>query len=325
MITMSEIARLTGVSQPTVSRVLNGNASVNPEVAKKVLACAKEHNYQPNMIAKSLNGSNTHLLAAIVPDIANPFFADLIKIIEREAGKEGYSVLIFNSDYKAEKEQMYLGLLQQYRVDGLLVVPVHVTEEALKPFKQLMIPWIIMTNRAENADSVYISHRKSSHLVAEHMLEIQAEKFLFIGDKKDKKFIGFEEELRRKGIDTKSYLRVFWEQDRTKTLELMIEYIRETSGKIGIYAYNDMQAFVVMNALMRAGIAIPEKVALVGFDNTFIANSVVPGITSINQPLDKMGSFAVQRLIVQINQKKRLKMKHSEFAANLIIRASSKE
>lgn len=74
MITMSEIARLTGVSQPTVSRVLNGNTSVNPEVAKKVLDCAKAHNYQPNIMARSLRGNQTYLLAVMVPDLANPFF-----------------------------------------------------------------------------------------------------------------------------------------------------------------------------------------------------------------------------------------------------------
>lgn len=92
MITMAEIARLTGVSQPTVSRVLNGNKTVNPEIREKVLACAREHDFQPNVMAQSLVGSRTKLIGVIVTDIGNAFFADLVKYIEQEAGKAGYSI-----------------------------------------------------------------------------------------------------------------------------------------------------------------------------------------------------------------------------------------
>ena len=84
MITMTEIARLTGVSQPTVSRVLNGNTSVNPEVREKVLACAREHHFQPNAMARSLVGSGTKLIGVVLTDISNSFFADLEKYMEKQ-------------------------------------------------------------------------------------------------------------------------------------------------------------------------------------------------------------------------------------------------
>ena len=87
MITMTEIARLTGVSQPTVSRVLNGNTSVKPEVREKVLACAREHNFQPNAMARGLVGSGTKLIGVVLTDISNSFFADLEKYME-QAGFE---------------------------------------------------------------------------------------------------------------------------------------------------------------------------------------------------------------------------------------------
>ena len=78
MITMTEIARLTGVSQPTVSRVLNGNQAVNPKIRERVLACAREHDFQPNVMAQSLVGSKTHLIGVVLTDISNSFFADLV-------------------------------------------------------------------------------------------------------------------------------------------------------------------------------------------------------------------------------------------------------
>ena len=121
MITMAEIARLTGVSQPTVSRVLNGNKTVNPEIREKVLACAREHDFQPNVMAQSLVGSRTKLIGVIVTDIGNAFFADLVKYIEQEAGKAGYSIILFNTGYDAEHEKECLDVVRRYRVDGLVL------------------------------------------------------------------------------------------------------------------------------------------------------------------------------------------------------------
>ena len=89
MITMTEIARLTGVSQPTVSRVLNGNQAVNPEVRERVMACAKAHGYQPNVMAQSLAGSKTHLIGVIFTDISNAFFAELVRRIQVSLAEEG--------------------------------------------------------------------------------------------------------------------------------------------------------------------------------------------------------------------------------------------
>ena len=124
MITMTEIARLTGVSQPTVSRVLNGNTAVNPEIRERVLACAREHDFQPNVMAQSLVGSKTRLIGVIVTDISNSFFAELVKYIGEEARKDGYSLILFNSDYDLEKERECLDVVRRYRVDGLIMVPV---------------------------------------------------------------------------------------------------------------------------------------------------------------------------------------------------------
>ena len=115
MITMTEIARLAHVSQPTVSRVLNGKPNVAPEIRERVLACAREHDYQFNVLAKSLQGSRTQLLGVLVSDVSNSFFADLSKQIEAEARKYGYSMILFNSDYNVQREREYLTVARQYR------------------------------------------------------------------------------------------------------------------------------------------------------------------------------------------------------------------
>ena len=323
MITLSEIARLTGVSQPTVSRVLNGNTSVNPEVAKKVLDCAKAHNYQPNIMARSLRGNQTYLLAVMVPDLANPFFADLIRIIESEAGNSGYSILIFNTDGNPEKEQKYLAFLQQYHVDGLLLAPIHASEEGIRPFRSLTIPWIIFTNRAEGVDSVYISHRKAGGMAADHLVAAGAKKYVFIGKRNDQKFVGFEEELTASGVNTRNNLTFFWEKDRQKTMELLLEFAKETSKKLGIFALNDMEAIIAINTLMGAGIPVPERVAVVGFDNTCLSRRALSGITSVSQPVNEMGSLAVKRLLKRIKGEETGPASYVELKAELVLRGST--
>lgn len=321
MITMTELARLAGVSQPTVSRVLNGSASVKPEVAKRVMDCVKKYNYQPNMMAKSLSGRKTFLIAVIVPDISNPFFAEIIAAVEEEAEKEGYSVLIFNSGYSVEQEQKCFQVLQRYCVDGLLIAPVHTGEETARQLRSMTIPGMIITNYVRNIDSVYISLEKAGDMIAEHLISIGAKKFVFVGGRTDKKFIGFEKGLRERQIDTRQSLKVFWEEDHNRMLEFLITYLRETEEETGIFAFNDVEALVVQNALIKAEISVPQKVALVGFDNTFISKQVL--ITSVNQPIKEMCRLAVEALVKKIQGEKCEEVKHIELTSELVIRESS--
>ncbi len=324
MITTTEIARLTGVSQPTVSRVLNGNPSVNPEVAKKVLECAKLHSYQPNMIARGLNGGKTNLLAVIVPDISNPFFADMIREIEQEAENHNYTILIFNTNYSLKKEKKCIGLIQQYRADGLLLAPVHADKEELKDFRGLEIPWMVITNRVEGIDSVFVSHKRAGCLVARHLVDIGSEQFFAIGERHDEKCIGFQEGLAELGVQTEQKLEFFWDKDKERQAQSIVRVAERQKGRTGIFAINDMELLVVMNALLLAGIKIPEKAALVGFDNTFISRRMIPGISSVNQPVEEMGKYAVKEIVKRIQGRKHTMASHKELLAELIIRESSK-
>ena len=192
MITMTEIARLTNVSQPTVPRVLNGNQNVAPEIRERVLACAREHDYQLNALAKGLQGSRTQLLGVLVTDISNGFFADLTKQIEIEARKNGCSIILFNSDYDPVKEQEYLDVVRRYRVDGVLAVPIRETSAEWQEYvKKLDVPIVSVTRRAENLDSVYVDHPQAGAMVARHLLQRGFERFLFIGKEYDGKYVGF--------------------------------------------------------------------------------------------------------------------------------------
>lgn len=305
MITMTEIAKMVGVSQATVSRVLNGNGSVNSEVKRKVLDCAKEQDYQPNIMAQSLVGNKTFLLGVIVTDIGNPFFADLVKAIEKEAGVKGYSLMLFNTDYDMEKEEKYLSILKRYRADGVLLVPTSEGDSYVNKLKKYDIPMVSITMDLKEIDSVFISHYMAGEKVATHMLNMGFDSFIFAGGKEDQKEKGFKNELEKNEIDmVNHYFSIYYRQQEElkQQLKKRLEEEKNTGG-VGIFANNDILALNILEILRELKVKVPEDVALVGFDNTFLAKIISPTLTSVAQPIEEMGRLGVERIVELINEK----------------------
>lgn len=301
MITMTEIAKLAHVSQPTVSRVLNGNQSVDPEIRERVLACARAHDYQLNALAKSLQGSKTMLLGVLVTNISNSFFADLAKAVELEARKKGYSIILLNSDYDSEKEQSYLDVLRRYRVDGVVAVPV-LRDNGCWPdcAKRLDVPLVVVTRRVEGLDSVYLDHAAASGLVARHMLERGYERFLFIGRDYDVKYQGFRRALLAERPDADVARIEYWD-DRRLLEDLGACFRDSVSPRTGVYANNDICALRVLWAMRELGVPVPERAGVAGFDDTFMGRYLNPALTSVTQPIGEMAREAVERLIDRID------------------------
>lgn len=305
MITMTEIAKLTGVSQATVSRVLSGNSSVKEDTKQRVLACAREHNYQPNFIAQSLVGSKTYLLGMVVTDISNPYFAELVKATEKYAGEAGYSLILFNTDYDRKKEEKYFSILSRYQVDGIITVPITEEVEYGEQLKSYGIPVVAVTRNLSNLDSIFVSHFNAGKKVAEHLLANGYNTFAFIGKTEDQKEDGFIAALEEKGMDTKEhYLSVYYKPDQQNISmkDDLRERIREwlkkeqkTSG-IGMFASNDVQGVQVLELLKEMKMQVPDDVAVVGFDNTYLSGITSPGLTSVSQPIDEIARLAVERM-----------------------------
>lgn len=299
MITMSDIAKLTGVSQATVSRVMNGNMRVNPESRKKVLECAREHNYIPNMVAQSLVKNRTYLLGIIVTDLANPFFAEVVKAIENASSQYGYSPILFNSDYNINKEKNYWKLLQRYKVDGVLLVPNEKGEEYENSIRKYNIPVVSLTRQLDTIDSVSISHYQAGRKVARHLIQAGYGGFIFIGDEDDNKGKGYEAELIDQGIDVEKKFLSIRRQQCSKLPEILKKWLKgnQIYGGVGIFARNDIQALLAMDKIKEMDMSIPDDIGLVGFDNTFICKYCNPTLTSVLQPVDEIGRLAVKRII----------------------------
>lgn len=302
MITMSEIARLTHVSQPTVSRVLNGNQNVAPEIRARVLACAKEHDYQFNALAKGLQGSKTQLLGVLLTDISNSFFADLAKQIEAEAHKRGYSIILFNSDYDPVKEREYLDVVRRYRVDGVLAVPIQENSpEWLECVKKLDVPVVVVTRKAREQDCVYLDHAEAGRMVARHLVQRGYERFVFVGRSYDAKCVGFLEELAALGRNRDRAVCTLEFQDDGRLRQALGEIFSAQKQRVGIFAYNDICALHVFGVLRELGVSVPQQCGVIGFDNTFMGAYMNPKLSSVSQPISQMAEEAVSRLMYRID------------------------
>lgn len=300
MITMTEIAKLANVSQATVSRVLNGNESVDPEIRERVLACAKEHDYQLNALAKGLQGSRTQLLGVLLTDISNSFFADLAKEIEAEARNRGYSMILFNSNYNPQREEEYLDVVRRYRVDGVLAVPVPQGSACWTgSARKLDVPAVSVTWRIPGMDSVYLDHREASRQVARHLAGRGFERFLYIGKDYDEKYLGFSQELESLGFPGRAGL-LDEDQGDGKLKEGLTDHFRRFDDRVGIFANNDIAALKVLSILHSLGVPVPERAGVIGFDDTYMGRYLSPSLSSVSQPIERMAQEAVSRLLLRI-------------------------
>lgn len=322
MITMTEIAKLAGVSQPTVSRVLNGNPNVDPELRERVLACARAHDYQPNALAKGLQGSRTRLLGVLVTDISNGFFADLAKQIETEARRSGYSIILFNSDYNPQNEQEYLDVVRRYRVDGVLAVPIRETSAEWREYvKKLDVPVVTVTRRAQGLDSVYVDHARAGAMVAEHLLERGFGRFLFIGKDYDGKYVGFRRTLAGMGLGAQAENTVY--RDDALLSRALEDWLRRETGRGAVFASNDIYALRVLDVLRRLGARVPEDIGVIGFDDTSTGRYLNPRLSSVSQPIAQMAREAVARLLDRIEHPGPREALDRPLPARLVLREST--
>lgn len=298
MITMTEIARLTQVSQPTVSRVLNGSKTVAPEIRERVLACARAHDYQFNALARSLQGSRTNLLGVVLNDISNSFFADLEREIEARARQRGYSIILFNSELDPIRQLECLDVLRRYRVDGLLITPTLTDTDRWNEFvSKLDIPTVMITLLVDGFDSVYLDHKQAGGQIARHLAERGYERFLFVGQTSDEKYIGYARELESMGVRPE---HIPYEDDGGFRRDLEA-YLCRPGPRTGIFAHNDIYAVRVLRTLWDMGLRVPEEAGLIGFDDTSMCRYLRPSLSSISQPIARMAGDAVTRLFYRID------------------------
>lgn len=306
MSSMKDVAEKASVSRATVSRVLSGHPSVSPETRSNVLFWVKKLNYQPNIIAQTLAGNKTNVIGVILPEISNPFYAEILGAIENEASYQGYSILLSCTEKNLEKEKSILNTLKSRKVDGIITIPVSITNSG-QLYKNTNIPTVCITKKMEGFSCVMISHYDAGKKVAENLLELGFQKIGYVGPTESStsaiKYQGFSDFLNDRCIKPTDIIEVqpLDSIDSFIIYDSVLSYISKKGlNSDAIFASDDVTACDTIRALSELGYKVPNDIAVIGFDNSLLSKKMHPTVSSLSQPLSEIGRKAINILIEQI-------------------------
>jgi len=331
MATIREVAENAGVSYATVSHVINNTRVVSPETRERVLAAMSSLNYRPNALARSLRQGKTNTIGLVLPDSANPFFAEISRSIEDESFKKGYSVFLCNTELDTKRELFYVDVLSKKQVDGIIFVAAGDQADSLDFLLRENMPVVMIDRDLPNVevDAVLTDHQLGGFLATHHLLELGHKRIACIAGPSSitpsaERIIGYRNALEQAGISYDENLVIRGDYHAQSGMEITHFILKMNPRPTAIFALNDLMALGALRAAAEAGYSIPKDLAVVGYDDLELARFTNPPLTTIAQPKKEIGAQAVNLLVDRISRKNR-PPSHLVLVPELIIRRSTKE
>jgi len=305
MVTISDVARRAKVSRSTVSRVLNNQMHhVRDETRRAVLEAARELDYKPNSIARSLKTKRSHCIGVITDDIDTPFLPSMLKAIEQYAFSRGYSSLVCNTGYESDRQKAYVEMLAQRQVDGIIFAASFVysyTYELINP--GLPIVYAYSHSPHEKKNSVLPDDVHAAEQVVDHLVGLGHRRIGYINGPENvipsqERIRGYNEALKVHGIqfDQRLIRNGEWE-DPQSGYSAAKELLALDNPPTAIFAANDIMAAGVIDAVHDLGLRVPYDISVVGYDDRDVARFLKPSLTTVRLPMADIGSAAAQMLI----------------------------
>ncbi len=331
-VTISEVARLARVSLGTVSNVLNNPAVVAPATRARVLEVINATGFVRSTAAHQLRVGRSRTVGVVLLDIANPFFAEVVKGAEQVLADRGYVLMVFSSEDSAEREHRYLRVLEEHRVDGLLITPVGRDLERISTLARRGTSTVLLDrDRGQLLDlcSVTVDDVRGGELAAAHLFGLGHERVAFVNGPTS---------IRQCADRQRGALRALRmaRRDRPAGLtELVMAGLTVDHGEraaaqllaleptpTAVMCANDLLALGVLKGLSDRGVRVPDDVAVVGYDDVSFASMLSPSLTSVRQPKYELGAAAAELLLEEA-----LGPGHEHrairFEPELVVRASS--
>jgi DNA-binding LacI/PurR family transcriptional regulator len=316
-----EVAARAGVSPATVSRVFTRPDTVAAGTRRRVIAVADELSYTPHPVARSLARGRTGNIGIVVPDIANSFSAVVTKAVQQEARRDGYALFVAGSDEIAQDEEQWARAMAA-QVDGLLLLSPQMPDDALLALAA--ITPVVMTNRLLDGIPAVLtdSYEATGHAV-EHLHALGHRELVYLagpeGYSNDVRLRGFRDTCGRLGIAA-SELGPFKARfsDGMRAGDLVL-----ATSATGVVAYNDEVAVGVINRLADRGVRVPQDVSVVGYDDTQLAEMVMPRLTTVRIPAATAGTAAAGMLLDVIEGRDGAVRDRVRLPAELVVRSST--
>lgn len=309
-ITIYDIAKEAQVSPATVSRVLTNSAKVRPEKRDKVLALIAKYNFKPNAMAKGLADTKSKIIGIIAADIRNPFYAELFVCCEQAAKEAGYTVMLSNCMSDTAQEEWLLDKMQERQADAIIQIGGRVDDllsnmEYVEKVNQIMNTTpVVITGKLDGTKChmVRIDSMKAMELLMEHLLSLGHKKIALLGGDMEvfstyEKLVQYKQMLTKNRIPFDPELIMPGSYNEESGYELMNGMFEKGVIPTAVVAINDFAAAGVMRSIQEHGLRIPEDISLVSYDNTFIAQLMIPKLTTIDYNYKEFGKKLVQTAI----------------------------
>lgn len=318
---IKDVAKRANVGVGTVSRMLNNSGYVAEETRKKIEIAMEELNYTPNELARNLYRKRTGIIAVLVPNVSNPFFAEFVDYAEAELYNNGYKMMLCNTTKEHNAELEYLDMLNRHIVDGV-ITGVHSLD--VEEYRKIHKPIVALDRYlGEDIPVVAVDHREGGRLAAETLIRNGCKKILHfrgsvaVESPYHERHIEFERIMRENKIETYTY-DLEWNR-------FELEYYREAVADVfeksidfdGVFAV-DALAIECMNETIRRHRKVPRDVKFVAYDGTFLTDVVEPKMTAVVQPIEGLAKESV-RLLCNLISGKNYKNKQ------VVLRASMKK
>ncbi len=304
--TLEDVARIAGVSRSTVSRVVNNHPSVRPEVRERVWRAVRESGYQPHAVARSLVTNRTHILGVLIPEMVttlftDPFFPLLLRGATEACNAHKYHLMLSLFNDPASRDEMYARVLGNGYLDGVVVASASSSDPLIPRLLHDGIPFVSVGRHPDHrVHYVDVDNVGGARMAVEHLIRLGHRRIATITGRMDmtagqSRLEGYRQTLEAHGIPVSPELIAegdFSEEGGRIAMERLLP-ARPTA----VFVASDMMAMGAMKAIREAGLRVPDDIAVVGFDDLSVASLVEPPLTTIRQPVGRLGVMAVEMLI----------------------------
>ncbi len=307
--TMEDVARRAGVSRSLVSLVMRDSPHVSAERRERVRAAAEELGYSPNAMARGLASRQSGMVAVLLNDLHNPFFAETFDGLVEAADAQGYRLVLGAGSDRRQAELTAMRGFLEYRPDGIILVSPRLPAGSIATVAE-QVPMVVVGRRvrADGVDSVMTDEDRAAHLVIEHLRELGHERIVHVdggrGAGAGPRRSAYRKAMAAAGLGR--FVEVlpgdFSEQAGT---DAAASLVARRTVPTAVFAANDLVAVGAIDSLERNGYDVPKDVSVVGFDNTFFARLGHVSLTTVDQPRELMGRLALELLTARMRSRRK--------------------